>query len=151
MSASVRPYNQPLVPTPELVDAARHLLHQLPKDHPRYALIDRVTGKTLDMDLPIEIFQIIQDVLTAIARNQAVNLLPTNLELTTNQAADVLNVSRGFVLRLIERKELRHHMVGTHRRLRLEDVLAYREKMLADSTSALNELAEIDRGLGLAD
>ena len=151
MSASVRPYNQPLVPTPALVDAARHLLHQLPKDHPRYALIDRDTGKTLDMDLPIEIFQIIEDVLTAIARNQAVNVLPTNLELTTNQAADVLNVSRGFVLQLIQRKELRHHMVGTHRRLRLEDVLAYREKMLSDTTIALDELAGIDHGLGLAD
>ena len=64
-------------------------------------------------------------------------------------AADILNVSRGFVLRLIEKGELPARMVGTHRRIRLEDTLAYKDKADAVADKALDELVAIEQDLEL--
>lgn len=142
-------YNNPLIPTPELGEQAKSILRELPLDHPRYTLYDRATDHAMSMDLPDEVFSIILFVLSAIARNQAVNLLPTNTELTTNQAADLLNVSRGYVLQLIQKSELKCHKVGTHRRLKLEDILQYKDKMLQQTKKSLAELSAIEKDLDL--
>jgi excisionase family DNA binding protein len=58
-------------------------------------------------------------------------------------------VSRGFVLRLIEKGELPARMVGTHRRIRLEDTLAYKDKADAIADKALDELVAIEQDLEL--
>ena len=149
MGVAVRNYNAPVLPTPELAQYARELLHYLDPNRERFALIDRGSGETID--LPPAVYGILRDVLTALARNQATSVLPTDLELTTNQAADLLNVSRGFVVGLVDSGELPHRMVGTHRRIRLEDALEYREKMQKRTTRALDELAKTDQELGFDD
>ena len=56
------------------------------------------------------------------------SIIPHNHELTTYEAADLLNVSRGYVLKLLNEKKLGYKMVGTHRRIRLEELLAYRTR-----------------------
>jgi excisionase family DNA binding protein len=142
---SPRAYNDPILPNESLTSFA----HLLLEGQSRFQLVDTATGKA--RDLPAELYEILNGVAAALLNNQAVSVVPTNLELTTNQAADLLNVSRTFLIRLIDSGKLAHRKVGTHRRVSLTDVLALRQNMSREATKGLDELAKIDAELGLDD
>ena len=72
----------------------------------------------------------------------AVTLIPVHAELTTRQAADVIGVSRPFLIRLLEEGVIPHRKVGTHRRILFEDVQAYRKRVTKERENALNQLVE---------
>lgn len=78
-----------------------------------------------------------------------VSVIPMHAELTTVEAAELLNVSRPFLIKRIEAGEITHHMVGTHRRLRLADVLAYRDRMDTQAEEALDAMVSEAEELGL--
>lgn len=145
MALSPRAYNEPVLPNEDLSRFAHLVLEQ----KPRFQLVDHSTGKA--MDLPKEVYELLTALMAALANNQAVSVVPTNMEITTNQAADLLNVSRTYVIRLLDSGELRHRRVGTHRRVALTDALAYRDRMSQRTDKALDDLARIDEGLGLDD
>ena len=135
----------PLVPTPRLSAFAKDALAGARP----FQLLDRTTG-TL-RELPEEVEDLLRQVYSALARDQAVSVVATDAELTTNQAANVLNVSRSFLVRQIEAGALPHRLVGKHRRVLLADVLKFRQSMFARAHEGLNELASIDESLGLDD
>ena len=147
MPRDAREAVRPVVPTPETVAFAQRAVRKLTKDAARYMLLDRETGQKMDIDETA--FELIRRLLIDLAQNRPVSIIPYDHELTTYQAADLLNVSRGYVLKLLNEKKLGYKMVGTHRRIRLEELLAYKDKMRAESDVAMEDLAAVSQELRL--
>ena len=118
-----------------------------PAFHCRIALIDRATGT--ELPLSEQVYELMRRLLIDLAQNRPVAIVPLDHELTPNQAADILNASRGTVLRLIETGDLPARMVGSHRRVRLEDLLAYKTKSDAAYEKSMDDLVAIEQELGL--
>jgi excisionase family DNA binding protein len=102
----------------------------------------RVIDGQQELEVPVSALRMLVDILAHMAEGHAVSLMPINAELTTQQAADYLNVSRPFVVGLLEKNELPYRKVGTHRRIQFKDLLAYRERSMNQSQQLANELAE---------
>lgn len=88
-------------------------------------------------------------ILEEMARGNAVTLIPVHVELTTQEAADLLNISRPSLIQLLEGGKIEYRRVGTHRRIRFEALMAYKRRADADRRSVLAELAAYDQELGL--
>ncbi len=88
-------------------------------------------------------------ILSSFAQGSAVAVIPVDKELTTQQAADVIGVSRQFLVEQLEGGELPFHKVGTHRRVKLSDLLEYRQNMKTKRRAALRKMTDINQELGL--
>jgi excisionase family DNA binding protein len=108
-----------------------------------------VTPQGSEIRLPYSILKVLMEVVHEMARGNAVRVMPIHAELTTQQAAELLNVSRPFLVRLLEQGEIKYRKVGTHRRILLEDLLVYKDRRDRVRLSALDELAKEDQRLGL--
>jgi len=103
------------------------------------------------IDLPSSIYQLIRQIVPLLKRGDAVALVPYQQEITTREAADFLNMSRQFLVNLLERGELPFTKVGTHRRVRFHDLQAYKERRderrrsLVAITALSEESGEYDR------
>lgn len=101
----------------------------------------REKGQEKPLELPPGAVSLLMEILEAMAAGRGVTLIPENAELTTVQAADLLNVSRPFLIKLLDNHVLPHRKVGKHRRLRMEDVMAYKANIDRERESVLDELA----------
>jgi excisionase family DNA binding protein len=101
------------------------------------------------LDLPPVVARLLMSVLKETAAGHAVTLVPLEAEITTQQAAELLNVSRPYVIGMIDKGTLPARMVGNQRRLPLKDVLAYKADNRAKRLRTLEELAALDQELGL--
>ena len=101
----------------------------------------RKAGQDQPLKLPAGAVALLMHILEAMAAGRGVTLVPENAELTTVQAAEVLNVSRPFLIKLLEDNVLPHRKVGKHRRVRMEDVMAYKAKIDREREAVLDQLA----------
>lgn len=101
------------------------------------------------VELPAGIQAVLVSIVENLRSGNGVSVIPLHAELTTVQAAELLNVSRPHLIKQIEAGEVPHHMVGTHRRLKLVDVLAYRDRLDAQANEALDEMTADAEDLGL--
>ncbi|WP_295455517.1 helix-turn-helix domain-containing protein [uncultured Thiodictyon sp.] len=99
-------------------------------------------GAAQPVRVPVSALRLLVDLLTEIGEGNAVSIIPIHAELTTQDAADVLNVSRPFLVQLLERGEMPFHKIGTHRRVRYQDVIAYKERIDVERNKVLDALAE---------
>ena len=92
--------------------------------------------------LPPELRQLLSEVVHTMRRGQAITLAPLGQQLTTQQAADLLGVSRPTLIKLLDAGRIPYDTPGRHRRLRLSDVLAYQQARRAEQRDALRQLAQ---------
>jgi len=101
------------------------------------------------IELPTTALRLLADVLTEMADGNAVQIVPVHAELTTQEAADLLNVSRPHLVKLLEDGEIPFHRTGKHRRVRLADLMQYKEARMRVSEAAMAELARQAQELGM--
>jgi excisionase family DNA binding protein len=94
------------------------------------------------VELPTSALRLLVDILSELADGNAVKVVPIHAELTTQEAADLLNVSRPHLVKLLETGALPFHKAGKHRRVRFADLMAYKAAQEKRSAEALQELAD---------
>jgi excisionase family DNA binding protein len=112
-------------------------------------LVQMVDGPEEVVVVPVSALRLLTDILTQMARGNAVTLMPVHAELTTQQAADILNVSRPFLIGLIADGKIPCRKVGSHRRIRFEDLMAYKQDVDRKRLQSLEELAREAQELGM--
>lgn len=123
---------------------ARHLE---PGHEVRVRFLDNGTPGE-ELVLPEKVGHLLKFILNQIAQGNAVQIFPLGAELTTQQAAEFLNVSRPYVIKQIEAGVIPCRMVGTHRRIALQDLVGYKERNDAERDQALENLARLTQELG---
>ncbi|PKO47296.1 MAG: DNA-binding protein [Betaproteobacteria bacterium HGW-Betaproteobacteria-4] len=100
--------------------------------------------------LPASAVQMLMDILVNISQGNAVQVVPVHAELTTQQAADILMVSRPYLVKLLDEKKIEHRKVGSHRRIRYNDLLQFKAQEERARKAVLDELTaeaqELDMG-----
>jgi excisionase family DNA binding protein len=142
----------------ELSDADADLLAQASRlmsealDHSgtrRIALVEEAEGSSgFRLEVPPATLRLLSQILALMARQQTFTLYPESSELTTKQAAEVLGVSRPYLINLLESDAIPFRKVGRHRRVLMKDVLAYRQTMQVKSKAALRDLVSTSEELG---
>ncbi len=106
-------------------------------------------GKDTAVALPDEVLSLLVHVLGQMANGNGVRVVPVHAELTTQQASDILNVSRPHFVKLVESGAMPFHWVGTHRRIKLGDLLIYKARFEAQQDACLAELTAEAQKLNL--
>jgi excisionase family DNA binding protein len=150
MSASNR--RPPQFPTDEEIvqakEASRQLARLLPEDHGSLRLVTDDNQHEM-ISIPPGALRLFMEVLTQLGQGRAVTILPKKVELTTQEVADYLNVSRPYVVKLVESGKLPARTVGTRRRVAIEDLIKFDESDRKRRRVALDAIVQIDRELGL--
>lgn len=94
------------------------------------------------VELPVSALRLLVEILAELAEGNAVKVVPIHAELTTQEAADLLNVSRPYLVKLLEDGALPFHKTGKHRRVRFADVMRYKAEREQESADAMAELAQ---------
>lgn len=118
-------------------------------DRPEKVAIRLAEDERDVIELPFAAVRLLIDLLGEMSKGNAVSLIPMNAELTTQQAADLLNVSRGFLVKLLDSREIPSRMVGTHRRVLFNDLKAYEERTKRARLKALDRLTKESQTLGI--
>lgn len=145
-----------LIPDEEERDLARRselelrelLEFQTPASKSAVILSVTVKSANRDIALPASTTRVLLRMLEYMSEGRAFSLFPQDAEVSTQVAADILNVSRPFVVKLIDRGEIPGRRVGAHRRLKIADVMKYREKMKESYKRAAAELTELHQSMG---
>jgi len=103
------------------------------------------------LELPNPLYQLLARIIDNIREGKSVAYIPNAKDLTTRQAANLLGMSRQFLIGLLDKGEIAHHRVGTHRRLMLKDVMAYLEQRDRRRHQAINQMAKQAMELGVYD
>jgi excisionase family DNA binding protein len=129
-------------------EAGRTLARLMPEDERPLRLVTEDNRHEM-ISIPPGAVRLFLDILTQLGQGRAVTIVPGKVELTTQEVADYLNVSRPYVVKLIESGKLPARLVGTRRRVSFADLIKFDEEDRKTRRAALDELARIDQELKL--
>jgi excisionase family DNA binding protein len=146
--------NGPIIPQEHDIVLAERSSKELaalfPKKEQDFEMVVKGEKTEAKIIFPFSAIKLLLQILTQMAEGNAVTLIPIHAELTTQEAANLLNVSRPFLIKLLEKGQLPFHKVGTHRRIRFIDLLHFKTNADKVSQNALDELTkqaqELDMG-----
>lgn len=142
------------LPTPEVAEEAREALQslsELVRSRPfeDVQLRARHDRDSVEVRVPHTAYRLFLELLAQLANGNAVTIVPIHAELTTQEAAAMLNVSRPFLVGLLEAGAIPFRRVGTHRRILARDLFKYKGEQDARSEAALRELGQLSQDMGL--
>jgi excisionase family DNA binding protein len=111
--------------------------------------ISGAEGSTGEVPVPASAVRLLFAALSQMACGNGISLLPLDAELRTQESADLLNVSRPYLVSLLERKEMPFRLVGNQRRVKLRDLVEYKARSNIDRRAALTELAQLGQDIGV--
>ena len=101
------------------------------------------------VELPDSLVRLLRQAASVLAQGDAAQIVPIGKELTTQQAAALLNVSRQYLVRLLDDGEIPYRKIGTHRRIGYGDLMEYRQKRDSARQTALDQLDQLGQGMGI--
>lgn len=135
------------LPSKEESELARQASRELAKKQPSELRVRLDDGQ--ELVLPRSATRLIAHLLTEMANGNAVTIIPIHANLTTQEAADYLNVSRPHLIGLLETGKIDYHMTGTHRRVRFQDLVRYKEVTEKRRREIMEELAAQSQAEGM--
>jgi excisionase family DNA binding protein len=143
---------EPIVATEAEATIAKEALTKLkPLAEAKTDIKIRVSQKGADVVVPLPAIAVeaIVDFLLAMAERKPFSVIPYEAELTTKQAADFLNVSRPFIIGLLDKGEIAHRMVGKHRRVKMSDLMDFKKASDEKRKAAIAKMIAESQKLGL--
>jgi excisionase family DNA binding protein len=144
------------LPTAEDGEQAKDSSRVLAQALANYSDDDRVrmtiqgsSGSSNELVLPGDIMNLMLTVLTQVSQGNAISLVPIHQEISTQQAAELLSVSRPHLVKLLEQGDIPYRKVGSHRRVKLTDVMDYRKQVDEARGKALDELSALSQDAGM--
>ena len=128
-----------------LSKALEGMVHAPKRRAPKCQLVG---PKGESIPLPETVFYVLERVAEVMARGDSITVVPVGREVTTQQAADLLNVSRQYVVRLLDEGRIPFRKTGKHRRLRIENVLSFKEERDKNRRAGLRELSQMTQDFG---
>jgi excisionase family DNA binding protein len=129
--------------------SSKELAAVLPKKEKDFSMVVKCDHEDKQIIIPFSAIRMLLDILTQMAEGNAITLIPIHAELTTQEAANLLNISRPYLIKLLDNHKIPFHKVGTHRRIHFIDLLKFKEKIQKESQQALDELVEQAQELDL--
>jgi excisionase family DNA binding protein len=111
--------------------------------------VESENGKEESLLIPSVAYELLIDILSQLSQGNAVTLVPVQAELSTQQAANLLNVSRPYLIKLLESKEIPYRKIGKHRKILAKDLYEYKAEIDAKRNQSLNELTALSEELDL--
>lgn len=145
--------NEPIIPKEHDIalasQSSKELAALFPKKEKDFHMLVKVNNHETQITFPFSAIKLLLQILTQMAEGNAVTLIPIHAELTTQEAANLLNVSRPFLIKLLEKGQIPFHKIGTHRRIRFIDLIHFKANSNKASQKALDELVKQAQELDL--
>lgn len=149
MSQTLLPPTLPTESDANLAKETSRVLAQRVRSTSPLRFRDLDASKDETLRIPAPAVRMLVRILEEMARGNAVTLIPVRAELTTQEAADMLNISRPSLIQLLGEDKIEYRKVGTHRRIKFESLMAYKRAADKEHRGALAELAAYDQEIGI--